>query len=154
VLLLAACVGFLVYQETVGGDNQPKQAYYFDRNTEKLVVGSAEAQAPVETQSGPHEGEPAAVEVFVATCGECADSYKGMGPDELAKQDVQITLLAKTVKVQKNGGAERVRMVRRLDGSQWVEESGRSGGRLVRQQRPGCPNGVPAHRCYPGGRAH
>lgn len=46
-----------------------KMAYFYDLNTDKLIVVPADTTGPVETESGPYRGMPAGVLAHVYCCG-------------------------------------------------------------------------------------
>ena len=50
--------------------------YFYDLNTRQLFVVPDGTISPVDTPSGPHQGEPAGVQAEVFACGDCADASK------------------------------------------------------------------------------
>lgn len=67
LVAVVAALAFAGYS-LLGRGERRAGAYFFDLNTGKVFVGPADATAPIETPSGPFQGEPAGVRIFIFAC--------------------------------------------------------------------------------------
>jgi hypothetical protein len=94
VLMVLAFLGILYQMGVFGGGDRTDRAYYFDRNTERMVVGDTDATPPIDTGSGEYNGEPAGVRVTIFACGSCSN-FKGMTMQEVADNGGYVAYLTK-----------------------------------------------------------
>lgn len=87
---------FIIYRELTGGSSRViTEQYFYDLNTGRVFVGPTNVSPPIETRSGPYEGEPAGVLAQISTCGECLRDYAGMSPEEVEEAGARIMYLYK-----------------------------------------------------------
>mgnify|MGYP006272455861 CR=1 FL=1 len=88
---------FIIYRQLTGGGSGPQitELYYFDLNTGRVVAGPSDAIPPIDTDSGPYQGEPAGVRANIFACGRCDSDYAGMTPDEIEAAGAKLAYLMK-----------------------------------------------------------
>jgi hypothetical protein len=141
---------FIVWYDWAGPSEPTPESYYFDRNTERIVSDEA-ARPPIETDSGPYNGEPAGVEAAIHACGGCADTYNDMTPDEVEQAGARIAYLLKRPP-EDSEDALRLVWVREVEQEEWtkiVKSPGQTRNSIIRLEP--CPDGSEPERCYPGG---
>ncbi|QDU70627.1 hypothetical protein [Mucisphaera calidilacus] len=67
-LLVIAAGAYLIFSSVNDTGGIPDQAYFYDLNTQQIVLMPKTTAAPVELDSGPHNGEPAGVKARVYAC--------------------------------------------------------------------------------------
>ena len=79
-VVMGIALGLAVLIYAMGGEKGDKivdKVWFYDLNTKQKFVVAADVVAPIETESGPHNGEPAGVRAMVAGCGDCSDPFIG-----------------------------------------------------------------------------
>lgn len=79
-VVMGIALGLAVLIYAMGGEKGDKivdKVWFYDLNTKQKFVVAADVVAPIETESGPHNGEPAGVRAMVVGCGDCGDPFIG-----------------------------------------------------------------------------
>jgi len=154
------CVGFVIYYQSSGAERGLDNQYYYDTNTQKVVSIDAEGDLPpLETDSEPASGQPAAVRAFIYACGSCG-SYAGMSLAQveesgavmgmLQKWPDKLRQMAKNDNMDKfQGSPLNYRLVRSPDSEEWHKVASPKGRKLDRTDRPECEDGDRAMLCIP-----
>ena len=161
---------FIIYRELSGaGRPQPPQSKYFmDLNTGEVFIGDFNALAPIETPSGPHEGEPAGVVANIFACGECEKSYAGMTVTEIEQTGAEVAYLTK-FSMEGKQALERMRdeefspeeyppeeeldyreLVADVNADRWFYMETDIEAQMLYEDMPVCPEDKPLRQCYPG----
>jgi hypothetical protein len=142
--LLAISVGVLVYFFQSGSSRQQQQApeslaYFYDQNSKKLFVASAQA-GPIETESGPYQGEPAGVQAHVFACGRCSEPGNRF-----------IGWLSKPAPGAGSPDAMDTGrdLIRRPQDTKWVPANSPEGERICNEVNQRCRRGTPILYCHP-----
>lgn len=163
---------FIIYRELsgTGGPQPPAEKYFLDLNTGEIFVGDMQAIPPVQTPSGPHEGEPAGVVAHIYTCGDCEKNYAGMQFDEVQVSGAEIVYLTKhtlegkrmieqmqsgEVSPEEMEGGEDFyfsELVGEPNGDRWYSMDGDPEAQQLYENLPDCPEDQPLRQCYPGRR--
>ncbi|MFW5682584.1 MAG: hypothetical protein ACOC1G_06215 [Phycisphaeraceae bacterium] len=162
---------FIIYREIsgTGGPQPPSDKYFLDLNTGEIFVGDMQAIPPIETPSGPYEGEPAGVVAHIYTCGDCEKNYAGMQADEVQRSGAKIAYLTKhtpegkrTIERMQSGevspeemGEEDMyfsEMVGEPDGDRWYSMDEDPEAQQLYENLPDCPEGEQLRQCFPGRR--
>ena len=154
--LIVAVVLIALY--SFGGDSSHSgSAYFYDLNTSKVFVAPGTGFAPIETPSGPHDGQPAGVRVYIFSCKPCK-SFAGMTLDEVrAKGGTPVWFEVYTPEAKKllEGGDKRPEvmlegvLMRAVDSEKWVSSNSRDAVALRAKVHEICPEGQPATACTP-----
>lgn len=78
--IVGIALGLSVLIYAMGGEKGDKivdKVWFYDLNLKEKFVVDATVVAPIETDSGPHDGEPAGVRAMVVGCGDCSDPFIG-----------------------------------------------------------------------------
>jgi hypothetical protein len=122
VVLMVIALAFIYFQMLGAPEGRSAySAYYYDLNTERVLVDTL-AAAPIETDSGPHKGEPAGVRAGIFSCDECASSYAGMTAEQVEQAGATIAYLQKEPPAS-SGSAPEFFYRRKVDGDRWQEVS-------------------------------
>lgn len=133
VLLVAAGAIFLRPRPTPA----VKGVYHYDLSANKLYVQGPDSQAPAES-----------VPAAVFACGSCEDptthfvAYLTKESDEYR----QVLASGESPTPQQ---MEAGRLVRKVDGQQWIPASSEAGISLMRSVQQRCPAGKQAAMCQP-----
>jgi hypothetical protein len=151
VLTLALALGAIWYRYAGPVDRPSPDAYYFDLNTERVIVSEV-ANPPIETDSGAHDGQPAGVEVAIYSCGQCAERYTGMTARQVKQAGARIAYLLKRPP-EHSENALTVLWVREVGDADWTKVTKSSQPRPVPHpimRIEPCEEGSPPTRCFPG----
>jgi hypothetical protein len=163
---------FIIYRELsgTGGPQAPQSKYFLDLNTGEIFSGDINAIPPIDTPSGPHDGEPAGVVAHIFTCGECEKSYAGMQAAEVQRTGATIAYLTKytpegkeTLERMRSGDASPDEMAGGQDfyfselvadesGDQWYSMQADPQSQRLFEDMPDCPEGESLRQCFPGRR--
>lgn len=85
VIMLGLGCGLTIWSMRSGADPSENLVYYYDLNTQKVFTAPAGNYAPIETESGPHDGQPAGARIYIYGCDEPTlnTSFDGMTLDEI-----------------------------------------------------------------------
>lgn len=162
VVLLVISLFIIFRQISGGGGGQTiDKRYFLDLNTGEIFPADIQAVPPIETPSGPHEGEPAGVAAYVVTCGDCKNSYAGMTPSEVQETGAQIMYLSK-YSMEDKQALERARnseegidqamytseLIADVSGNRWVSMESRDAMQIM-ENRLDCPGDQSLKPCYP-----
>lgn len=161
---------FIIYRELSGGGGPqpPKNKYFLDLNSGEVLIGDIKAIAPIETPTGPHEGEPAGVMAHIFACGECEKSYAGMTITEVEQSGAEISYLTK-FSLEGKQALERMRdeefspeeyapdaaleyseLVANVYADRWYSMESDMDAEMFYEDTPDCPEEKPLRQCYPG----
>jgi hypothetical protein len=105
------------------------RVYFYDLNTKELFPVPADTAAPIETESGPHQGLPAGVRAHVFSFGSRPDSEWFIGYLETTTASLPADQRPKT---------DSAVVLRAVDGVRWCSPTGRKGQKIldsVRERR-------------------
>lgn len=85
ILMLSLGCGLTVWSMRSEADPSQNLVYYYDLNTQQVFTAPAGNYAPIETESGLHEGQPAGARIYIYGCDEVTlhTSFAGMTLDEV-----------------------------------------------------------------------
>lgn len=156
VVALVAAIVFLVLYTFRGSGSSVPGTYYFDLNTRKVFVVPGSSFAPIETDSGPHEGDPAGVRLFIFSCTP-QKNLAGLTLEEVRAKGAfplwfeKYTPEAKQL-LQEGDNRPEVIMdglrMRPVDGAAWMSPNSREAVALRNSVQQLCPNGK-ASACAP-----
>jgi len=123
----------------------PATIYFYDQNTQELFEMPATTVGPVETDSGPHNGEPAGVKAHVFACGDCKTGERFIGWLEKPAPELQ-----EGQEVSEN---DLYTLVRRPDKDEWIKSNTDEAGQLFISPTKRCPDSNKrANYCMPAKR--
>jgi len=128
----------------VDGKRPPPQAWFYDRNTKELFPMPIHTTGPIETGSGPYNGEPAGVRAHVFACGDCSSNEQFIAwlekpsPLEAAQPQDGVVMETDLSPLICTPGSDR-----------WVRADGEAGKRIIATARAKCPQDAPANYCHP-----
>jgi hypothetical protein len=159
LLILIACVVFIVRGLWGGRTAKAGDVYYYDLNTGKLFFSAASMEELIEAPSGAGpDGKPAGVRAYIISCGKCAN-YDGMSADEVEQAGGFLAYLHYTPKpppmAEGPAGMGPAlhglpdAQLRAVAGGSWVSASSPEGDRLIAAVKEHCAGGGDVSICYP-----
>jgi hypothetical protein len=158
VAVIAGALGLVMLVTTGRVDKSLGDTYFYDRNTGRIIAASpGSGFPPITTDSGPYQGEPAAVGVFIYHCGSCSD-YRGMTLQEVKSSGASVAYLKKLPakakeqaqgdSLQEQQAAMQQFVVQKPGGEQWVHNRSEPAQEIFANARPEC-DGEKATLCQP-----
>lgn len=167
VVMVIAVLGIVVCAVLIGrGLSRGSSAgvgevHYYDLNTDKIFIGVAQRQEPVEAPSGPTaEGKPAGVRAHIVSCGKCRSNYDGMTAQQIEEAGAYLAYLIinPPMPTVDSSGANTADprmlilsdpMVRAVDGGPWMSAGSAKAMALLTQARDRCEAGANLLACHP-----
>ena len=153
---LAGSIAYIVYGLLGSGRiKATTQEWFYDLNTKQLFSAPASTVPPVAAPSGPlPDGSPAGVRAYVYGCENCNKSSRFIAYLEMFTAEGRAALETahqrKPTETMLPMTPATGILVRRPDGTEWVERNTAAGYRIIADSLQNrCPADVFPQRCYP-----